>query len=152
MLASCCARLARPRRCGIATFTTDLAGAIDWVEHRGFEYHTGVGFTAFARGIRGELGGGGRYLAGGETATGFTLYLDSVLRAVPAPEPAPRIYVPLADRGQASALRAGGWATVVGLTQANNCVDEARRLGCSHVWRDGAAETVLKDTEGSSQS
>ena len=34
---------------------------IDPVEHRGFEYHTGVAFTIYARGVRGELGHGGRY-------------------------------------------------------------------------------------------
>src|SRR5579862_4060927 len=37
---------------------------VDPVENRGFEYHTGVTFTVFARGIRGELGRGGRYRAG----------------------------------------------------------------------------------------
>ncbi|MEM8590593.1 MAG: ATP phosphoribosyltransferase regulatory subunit [Pseudomonadota bacterium] len=122
----------------------DLALTIDWVEHRGFEYHTGVGFTAFARGTRGELGGGGRYLADGEPATGFTLYLDSVLRAVPAPAPAPLVYVALADRGAAPALRADGWAAIVGLTEAEDGAAEAQRLGCSHIWQDGVVEPLNK--------
>ncbi len=59
------------------------------LERRGFEYQTGVSFTLFASGARGELGRGGRYdvaVSGKapETATGFTLYMDSILRVAPA--------------------------------------------------------------------
>ena len=43
----------------------EISITIDPVENRGFEYHTGVTFVLFARGVRGELGRGGRYLAGG---------------------------------------------------------------------------------------
>lgn len=62
--------------------------SVDPLEHRGLEYHTGVSFSIFAKGARGELGGGGRYditTAGrsSETATGFTLYMDTILRAAP---------------------------------------------------------------------
>lgn len=68
---------------------------IDALERRGFEYQTGVSFTLFAQGARGELGRGGRYdvSAGGktrETATGFTLYMDTILRVAPALLPAKR--------------------------------------------------------------
>src|SRR5512146_2940690 len=38
------------------------AFTIDPVESRGLEYHTGVSFTIFRAGVRGELGLGGRYL------------------------------------------------------------------------------------------
>ncbi len=52
----------------------DLVLTVDPVEHRGLEYHSGVGFTLFGRRQRGELGRGGRYLsAKGEPSTGFTL-------------------------------------------------------------------------------
>ncbi len=64
---------------------TDIQITIDPLERRGFEYQTGVSFTLFAKGARGELGRGGRYNVklSGETATGFTLYMDSILRVVP---------------------------------------------------------------------
>ncbi len=42
----------------------DLMLTVDPVEHRGFEYQTGTSFTLFSRGVRGELGRGGRYRAG----------------------------------------------------------------------------------------
>ncbi len=61
-----------------------VALTIDPLETRGFEYQTGVSFTLFAKGARGELGRGGRYDAGSESATGFTFYMDTILRAAPA--------------------------------------------------------------------
>jgi ATP phosphoribosyltransferase regulatory subunit len=48
---------------GVRTGEPDLMLTIDLVEHRGWEYHTGVAFTVFAPGVRGELGSGGRYQA-----------------------------------------------------------------------------------------
>jgi ATP phosphoribosyltransferase regulatory subunit len=66
----------------------DVQITIDPLERRGFEYQTGVSFTLFAIGARGEIGRGGRYdvAAQGkaaETATGFTLYMDTILRVIP---------------------------------------------------------------------
>ena len=70
-----------------------LVLTIDPVEHRGLEYHSGVGFTLLSRGVSGELGRGGRYVsAKGEASTGFTLYLDTLLRAVPPAKPRPALY------------------------------------------------------------
>ena len=122
----------------------DLTLTVDPGESRGFEYQTGVSFALFARGVRGELGRGGRYrLAGGETATGFTLYLDSVMRAVGPPPADRRLYLPLAEMAEAAAWRAQGWRTVQGLAPlAGDAADEARRLRCSHVLRDGEAQAV----------
>lgn len=61
----------------------DIALTIDPLETRGFEYQTGVSFTLFAKDVRGELGRGGRYDANGESASGFTFYMDTILRSVP---------------------------------------------------------------------
>jgi len=120
----------------------DLMLTVDPGEFRGFEYHTGVSFTMFAKGVRGELGRGGRYLGGGEeTATGFTLYLDSLLRAVPPPANDKLLYLP-ADTAIAEArrLRQEGWRTVQGLEPAADLGSEARRLGCSHILQAGSVE------------
>ncbi len=51
----------------------ELSVTVDPVEHRGFEYQTGLSFTLFSKGVRGELGRGGRYHAGqgdGEPSSG----------------------------------------------------------------------------------
>ncbi len=126
----------------------DVSLTVDPVEHRGFEYQTGVSFTLFGRGVRGELGRGGRYLTDGfgvrrETSTGFTLYMDTVLRALPAPDRAARIFLPEGcDPKAGRSLREQGRRTVSGLEPAADPVAEARRLGCSHVLIDGEVHEV----------
>ncbi len=129
----------------------DMRLTLDPVENRGFEYHTGVAFTIFADGVRGELGSGGRYLAvpalgdedAGEPATGFTLFTNVLLRAVPPPEPQARIFMPLgAARNEAARLRAEGWITIQGLMPAKDEVGEAKRLNCSHVFTGGEIKAL----------
>jgi ATP phosphoribosyltransferase regulatory subunit len=124
----------------------ELALTIDPVEYRGFEYQTGVSFTFFARGVRGELGRGGRYLAGNgkaEPATGFTLFLDSVMRAVTEPAPARKLLLPHGTPAAIGGeLRDEGWITLAALEQTSDPHGEARRLGCSHVWLEGSVVEV----------
>jgi len=123
----------------LAKTMPSLAITIDPVENRGFEYHTGVSFSFFARGIKTELGRGGRYRTGNEAgaaedATGFTLYTEAVLSAMTPHRPAPRLYVPAGgDAVAASRWRAQGYVTVAGLVPAKDAAAEAQRLGCSHV-------------------
>lgn len=75
---------------------------IDPLERRGFEYQTGLSFTLFAKGASGELGRGGRYDVDGrglhapETATGFTLYMDTIMSVAP---PAPQAKAQRVDAG-----------------------------------------------------
>ena len=127
-----------------------LVLTIDPVEHRGLEYHSGVGFTILARKVRGELGRGGRYLsAKGEASTGFTLYLDSLLRAVPGARMQPRLFVPArVARRAAAGWRAKGWATVAALEAGGDDRAEARRLGCSHLLSAGRALALASKRDG----
>jgi ATP phosphoribosyltransferase regulatory subunit len=128
---------------------------VDPAERRGFEYQTGISFILFARGVRGELGRGGRYAtdppAGPdpESATGFTLFMDSVQRALPEPAPPRRLYLPSdCPPARGDELRGDGWITLAGLDptadSAADSIAEARRLACSHALIDGAI-TALKD-------
>jgi ATP phosphoribosyltransferase regulatory subunit len=122
---------------GLAAAMPGLSITIDPVENRGFEYHTGVSFSFFARGSKAELGRGGRYRTGNgdsEDATGFTLYTDAVLEAMTPHRPAPRLYVPAGSDAKAAARwRSQGYVTVAGLVAAKDATAEARRLGCQHV-------------------
>ncbi len=127
----------------------DIRLTLDPVENRGFEYHTGVSFVLFALGARGELGRGGRYLAGGserangaEAATGFTLFMDTVIRALPEASVPERVFVPEDAEGAAARLRGEGHIVIVGLEPIADAEAEARRLGCSHVFKDGRVVTV----------
>ncbi len=113
----------------------NLILTIDPGEFRGFEYQTGLSFTVFANNVRGELGRGGRYhLVDGETATGFTLFLDSLMRAVPAPDELKRLYLPFGTP-QITGLnfRQNGWQTTAGLQAEDSLEIEAKRLGCTHI-------------------
>jgi ATP phosphoribosyltransferase regulatory subunit len=122
-----------------------LVLTVDPVERQGFEYQTGLSFTIFAKGVRRELGRGGRYRIGagqsgpGEPAVGFSLFADSVVAAAPCASAARRVYIP-ADRPvqDAKRLRETGWVTVVGLVAAADEAAEARRLGCGHLLRPGS--------------
>lgn len=125
----------------------DLNIGIDPAESRGFEYHRGVTFSLFAAGAAGELGRGGRYIAGfgdsAEPATGVTLYMDSVLRSLSPTLADPRVFVSHGTpRDAAAALREAGWITVCGLDDAVDARVEARRLGCTHILIGGAAQAL----------
>jgi len=132
---------------GLTTAMPALMVTVDPVENRGFEYHTGISFTFFARidmqrGALGELGRGGRYQAGDpetpEPATGFTLYTDMILSTLPPVRARRRLLLPIgADAGYAAALRDQGWVTVMALAAADDWHAEAERLGCGHVLEEG---------------
>jgi ATP phosphoribosyltransferase regulatory subunit len=122
----------------------ELMLTIDTVESRGFEYHTGVTFSLFAASASGELGRGGHYRTeAGEAATGVTLLMDAVLAGLAAPPLPLRLLLPAGTAlATASALRAEGWVTIAALTAVADVAAEARRIGCSHVLRDGRIEAV----------
>lgn len=126
-----------------------LSLTVDPVEIRGFEYHTGLCFTVFARRVRGELGRGGRYVAGetvspglAESATGFTLYMDSILRALPEAGESKRLFLPFGTSpAEARKWRGEGWVAVAGL-EPGDAKAEAKRLGCTQVLVGGTIRDV----------
>lgn len=125
----------------------ELSLTVDPVENRGFEYHTGVTYTLFATGARGELGRGGRYPAptaeGPEPATGFSLFMDTIMRTLDKPAAARRLFVPHgAGPGEARRHRSDGWIVIEGLNAADNHVEEARRLGCTHLAASGGVREL----------
>ena len=130
----------------IAGENSNVQVTIDPVESRGFEYYTGLGFSFFSRGVRGELGRGGRYILNGDSTVGscgFTLYMEPVLRALPNPIVKKRLLVPHSvNRDVLVSLRKDGWITVSLLKKADNLRNEAKRLNCSHIFLEGRAEKI----------
>ena len=122
----------------------ELRLTVDPIEFRGFRYHTGLCVTVFAPGHHEEIGRGGRYVSGdNEPATGLTLFPDAVLRARTGPALRPRAFLPWGTpRKDGAALRAEGFATVAALEAGSDGAAEARRLGCTHILRDGTAVPV----------
>lgn len=120
----------------------DTGFTIDPLEFRGFDYHQGISFSIFAKGLRHELGRGGRYeTEGGETATGFTLYVTHLLDLLPAPAEGARVLLPSDIPADAArSLRAEGFVTVMALS--DDFVGEAMKLGISSVWKDGKVISI----------
>ncbi len=138
-----CARL-RDTVLAIQAQVPGLLLTLDPIEFRGFRYHTGVCMTVYAPGRHEELGRGGRYVSGeAEPATGLTLFPDALLRALPPAPARPRAFLPWGASAEAgAALRAEGYATVPALGDLPEPLAEARRLGCTHILRDGGPVPV----------
>lgn len=121
---------------------------VDPCETHGFEYKTGIGFALFAKGGQSELGRGGRYLVQhpeghSEDATGFSVYLDSLMATVANAEKAEKLYLPFGTGVEAAAkLRREGLRTIQGLTEVPDSRQEAARLGCTHIYSNGAVEAL----------
>ncbi len=120
----------------------NLTITIDPVETRGYEYHTGVTFTFFALNVRGEIGRGGRYLVNDvnrdkvpETATGASLYVDTILRALPTPKKRDRVLISSSKPEVALKLRKDGWITVEHFNENKlNNRAQAKKFDCTHFW------------------
>ena len=132
----------------------NLPLTIDFVEYRGFDYHTGVAFSLFAKGHKGEIGRGGRYRApppdggdpAGEPAVGFSLFMEAACAAATPTATPLKLYLPYGAGGDARlAAMAAGHVVVAGLAPETDILAEARRLGCDGAWRDGAAIILEKD-------
>ena len=77
---------------------TDLNFFLDLTEIDDKNYHNSLRFTIFADNVRGEIARGGRYISNNsnndEKATGFTCYMDTILRASSNIEKTNKVMVP----------------------------------------------------------
>jgi ATP phosphoribosyltransferase regulatory subunit len=102
----------------------------DLSELRGYDYHTGLVFSAYVDGFPGAVARGGRYDAVGEAfgrarpATGFSIDLGDLLSALPPPPEARRAWFPLRVartlaedvlHSELHRLREQGWVVVAEL-------------------------------------
>lgn len=85
---------------GKALTQMNVSVSFDLSELRGYHYHSGIVFSAYAQGYKGPLALGGRYDEVGLTfgrarpATGFSLDLRGVVTALPAVKATPAIFAP----------------------------------------------------------
>ena len=76
------------------------------------------------------------------------MFMDTVLRAIPAPELRSRIFLPIQTTAEdAAGLRAEGWITVAGLEECGDGEAEAARVGCSHVLDGGKVRKINKSNK-----
>ena len=86
------------------------------------------------------MGRGGRYISsiGAEPAIGFTLFLDSIVRAVRQPEKIQKVFIPFGTSAKIGAdLRDAGWITLSGLSPEEGAEEAARQQECTHFLADG---------------
>jgi ATP phosphoribosyltransferase regulatory subunit len=136
----------------LKTRAPNLTITMDPTENRGYEYHTGVTFTFFSLNVRGEIGRGGRYLTNNidekttpETATGVSLFIDTILRALPEPEQHSSVFVSALTPDIASKLRKKGWIVIECFDDDLNIKKNAAEFGCSHYW-NGNNVVPIKDS------
>ncbi len=122
---------------------------IDATENRGLAYHSGISFSMFVPGIAREVGRGGRYRIDAPTpgmdmeATGFTLYVETLRDVLPEPKRGRRVFI--ADgisEAKVGGLRAEGYITVHALSEYGNDAEEARRLDCGFIYKDGNVKAL----------
>ena len=114
----------------------DLPLTLDLLDRRDGDYHKGLNFAIFCKGLQGEIARGGAYQTGfGEEATGLSIYMERVLRALPESEKTAAIYV-AAEAGLKTAMMlvARGRHVVMGQTGAD-AKAEAQRIGCEFMVR-----------------
>lgn len=113
---------------------------IDPCVFKAFSYHSGVCFTLYSAQALSEIGRGGRYMIpGGESACGFTVYMDTVLK-ITKPAPAQEnVYVDSSvNWAVIRDLQAHGWIVIRGI--ANYPIPKS----CTHIYKDGEVIEVKK--------
>ncbi|WP_206366479.1 ATP phosphoribosyltransferase regulatory subunit [Sphingomonas gei] len=127
-----------------ASVNGQAALTLDPTERHGFEYQSWLGFSIFARGVRGEIGRGGTYtiLHGDgheEPAVGFSLFTDPILDAGLSVDERRRLFLPFGTPAiEGTRLRAQGWVTVAALEAG----DTPEAQLCTHVLGDGGPRTL----------
>lgn len=125
----------------LADALTDLPLSFDLADLRGYHYHTGVVFSAYAAGCPSAIALGGRYdnfgqaYGRGRPATGFSLDLREMARLAPNGSPQGAIAVPWPEddalHAEAERLRAQGERVMLALP------------GHEGSWREAGCDRVL---------
>ena len=112
----------------------DVTVSFDLSELRGYHYHSGIVFAAYAQGYKGPLALGGRYDEVGQAfgrarpATGFSLDLRGLVTAMPTAKPTMAIFAPANDDQTLSAkidsLRAEGHIVIQELAGFESSLEE----------------------------
>ena len=115
----------------------DIAITLDPLDMQGYGYHTSVSFSVFGAGLKGAIARGGAYVTGyDEKAMGLSVFMERVLRSLPAPQKTPVIYIP-ATVGLAAGLQLveRGRHVLYG-TKGAEVEAEAKALKCAYILRE----------------
>jgi ATP phosphoribosyltransferase regulatory subunit len=126
--------LANLSQVSTALESLNVTVSFDLSELRGYHYHSGIVFAAYAQGYKGPLALGGRYDEVGQafgrarSATGFSLDLRGVVTALQPAKPNMAIFAPANDDASLSvkidSLRADGQIVIQELSGFESNLDE----------------------------
>jgi ATP phosphoribosyltransferase regulatory subunit len=110
---------------------------IDFSEIDEKNYHSGIRFTFFAENVRGEVASGGRYLIKNdneiETATGFTCFMDTIIRASSFENFSKKILIPFSIESSAKLkLMNEGYVLFTIFENLEDLKKEAINYGCNY--------------------
>ncbi len=110
---------------------------IDFSEIDEKNYHSGIRFTFFAENVRGEVASGGRYLIKNdnkiETATGFTCFMDTIIRASSFENFSKKILIPFSIESSAKLkLINEGYVLFTIFENLEDLKKEAINYGCNY--------------------
>lgn len=117
---------------------------LDFIEYRGYEYHSGVCFSLFSTEHNVEVGRGGRYLIAhtDNPAVGCSLYVDTLMNILTPPDAPQKIYIPLGtSMHDTKHLREQGYITIHA-TAKKPAEEQALLHGCSFVYIDGKIKEI----------
>jgi len=120
---------------------------IDFCETDEKNYHTGIKFTFFAENVRGEIASGGRYLIDNnnnkETATGFTCFMDTIIRASSFENFSKKILIPFNIEISAKLkLSDEGYVLFTIFDSTNDLKKEAINYGCNYYFENMKVKSV----------
>lgn len=100
-----------------------------------FSYHSGIGFSIFAKGAKAELGRGGRYkIDDKQSGIGATFYVNELFRMLPSPIASPRVLIDFnTTTQQIEKLQKDGYVVVHMLQPDENMKEMAKYLNCSYL-------------------
>ena len=110
---------------------------IDFSEIDEKNYHNGIRFTFFANNVRGEIASGGRYHIQSnnlnETATGFTCYMDTVIRASSFENISKKILIPYGTNASVkNKLKKNGYKLFTVFDDYKSLKNKAKYYGCKY--------------------
>ena len=120
---------------------------IDFSEVDEKNYHNGIRFTFFAKNVRGEIASGGRYHIQNnnlnETATGFTCYMDSVIRASSFANISKKILIPYgASQSIKNKLSKKGYTLFAIFEELKPLKRKAKQYGCNYYLDNNKVKSV----------
>ena len=121
----------------LAKLNPVLSITLDPLDMQGYGYHTTVSFSIFGVGLKGAIARGGAYVTGyEEKAMGLSIFMERVLRGLPAPQQTPVVYIPAAvDLVEGLQLVERGRYVLYG-TKGAVAEAEAKSLNCEYILRE----------------